>query len=280
MASVLLVPVEGCWDLCNVEHPVCGTERHGKFHSLLSSGHYTHTLTHICQPSFAPLLFSCEVMSDSLPPHGLQHARLPVLHQVCSDSLSIESVMLFNHLILFATFSSCPQSFPALGSFLMNLPHRAHLSQTLWSCLYPLPHTLFQQFGQQQMGAILLLGTQRPLWLPCLAVLRADQHRLPPAFSSSMSNWKALLWWTFLTTSRRKGKCFVLDILFRLLSSSHRMKNLFLYRYAFQSFTTQSSGCKTINNNQNKKLPHNCQPHVLNFLGNWPLSFTCSPASI
>ena len=34
--------------------------------------------------------------------------------------MSIESVMTSNHLILFVPFSSCPQSFPASGSFPMS----------------------------------------------------------------------------------------------------------------------------------------------------------------
>ena len=146
----------------------------------LSHTSVSRPLPHYCSAAKShPIL--CDPMDCSMP-------GFPVLQKVCSDSLSIESVMLFNHFILFAPFSSCPQFSPASGSSAMNLPHRAHLSQTLWSCLYPPPHTLFQQFGQQQMGAIPLLGTQRPLWLPCLAVLRADPHRLPPAFSSSVSN--------------------------------------------------------------------------------------------
>ena len=65
------------------------------------------------------LLFSCSVVSDSLRLHGLQHSRLPcpsLSPGVCSDSLSIESVM---SSISFSvtTFSSCLQSFPASGSF-------------------------------------------------------------------------------------------------------------------------------------------------------------------
>ena len=59
-------------------------------------------------------------MSDS-ETHGLQHARLPCPSLSSSLSLlklmSIESVMLSNHLILCHPFSSCPQSFPGLGSF-------------------------------------------------------------------------------------------------------------------------------------------------------------------
>ena len=67
--------------------------------------------------------FSCLVMCNSLRPHGLQHARPPCpwptprvyskscpLSQWCHPTIS-SSV---------TPFSSCLQSFPALGSFLMS----------------------------------------------------------------------------------------------------------------------------------------------------------------
>ena len=69
------------------------------------------------------LLFRHSVVSDSLWPHGLQHARLPcpsLSSEVCSDSCPLNwwchptissSVFLF---------SSCPQSFPASGIFPMS----------------------------------------------------------------------------------------------------------------------------------------------------------------
>ena len=69
------------------------------------------------------LLFSCSVVSDSLQPHGLQHARLPCpsptlgslsnscpLNQWCHPTISSSTV----------PFSSHPQSFPASGSFQMS----------------------------------------------------------------------------------------------------------------------------------------------------------------
>ena len=69
------------------------------------------------------LLFSCSVMSDSLQPHGLQHTRFPSpspspracssscpLNQWCHPTISSSVV----------PFSSCLQSFPAPGSFLMS----------------------------------------------------------------------------------------------------------------------------------------------------------------
>ena len=71
------------------------------------------------------LLFSCSVMSNSLQPHGLQHARLPCpspspgacsnpcpLSQWCHPTISSSVV----------PFSSWLQSFPATASFLMSQP--------------------------------------------------------------------------------------------------------------------------------------------------------------
>ena len=58
-------------------------------------------------------------MSDSLWPHGLQHARLhsPSLSpRVCSNSCLLS----WWCYLTIAPFSSCPQSFPASGSFPMS----------------------------------------------------------------------------------------------------------------------------------------------------------------
>ena len=71
------------------------------------------------------LLFNCSVVSNSLPHHGLQHARLPCpslsprvfsnsrpLSQWCHPTISSSVV----------PFSSCLQSFPASESFPMSNP--------------------------------------------------------------------------------------------------------------------------------------------------------------
>ena len=69
------------------------------------------------------LLFSRSVMSDSLKPHGLQHARLPCPSPtpgVCSNSCPLSR---WCHPTISSSvlpFSSCLQSFPASGSFLMS----------------------------------------------------------------------------------------------------------------------------------------------------------------
>ena len=72
---------------------------------------------------FSSVLFSRSVMSDSLRPHEPQHARPPCpsptpraypnscpLSQWCHQTISSSVI----------PFSSCPQSFPASGSFQMN----------------------------------------------------------------------------------------------------------------------------------------------------------------
>ena len=58
-------------------------------------------------------------MSDSSPPHRLQHARLPCppSPRVCSNSCPIESVMPSNHLILCHPLLFLPSIFPSIRVF-------------------------------------------------------------------------------------------------------------------------------------------------------------------
>ena len=69
------------------------------------------------------LLFSCSVMFDSLQPHGLQHARLPCPSpspRACLNSCPLSRWCHPTISSSIVPFSSCPQSFPSSGSFLMN----------------------------------------------------------------------------------------------------------------------------------------------------------------
>ena len=66
------------------------------------------------------------VLSDSLRPHGLQHARLPCPSQspgVCSN-LSIELVIPSNHLILCSSLLLLPSVFPSIRVFSIELALR------------------------------------------------------------------------------------------------------------------------------------------------------------
>ena len=68
-------------------------------------------------------MFSHSVMSDSLQPHGVQHARLRCPSSspwICSNSCPLSQ---WCHETIFSSvipFSCCPQSFSASGSFPMS----------------------------------------------------------------------------------------------------------------------------------------------------------------
>ena len=67
--------------------------------------------------------FSGSVMSDSLRPHGLQHARIPCPSpspRVSSNSCSLSQWCHPTISSFVIPFFSCLQSFPTIGSFLMN----------------------------------------------------------------------------------------------------------------------------------------------------------------
>ena len=67
--------------------------------------------------------FSCSVMSDSLQPHGLQHARPPYpspTPRVYSDSCPLSRWCHPTISSSIIPFSFCPQSFPESGSFQMS----------------------------------------------------------------------------------------------------------------------------------------------------------------
>ena len=67
--------------------------------------------------------FSCSVMSDSLRPHGLQHARPPCpspTPEVYSNSCPLSRWCHQTISFSVVSFSACPQPFPASGSFPMS----------------------------------------------------------------------------------------------------------------------------------------------------------------
>ena len=66
---------------------------------------------------------SLSLVSNSLRPHGLQHARLPspsLSPRVCSNSCPLSQQCHPTISSFFSPFSSCPQSFPVSGSFPMS----------------------------------------------------------------------------------------------------------------------------------------------------------------
>ena len=70
---------------------------------LLCSIHCQLKIASLCRPRFILFQFSHSVASDSLPPHGLQHTRLPcpsLTLRSLLKFLSIELVMPSSHLVL------------------------------------------------------------------------------------------------------------------------------------------------------------------------------------
>ena len=79
----------------------------------------TVNLVHIHHPTFVVTVQS-SVISDSLWPHGLQYTRLPCPSpspEVCSNSCALSRWWHPTMSSSVVPFSSCPQSFPASGSF-------------------------------------------------------------------------------------------------------------------------------------------------------------------
>ena len=81
--------------------------------------------THIHTPvtDWMLLLFRHQVVSNSLQPQGLQHTRLPCPSSfpgVCSNSCPSSQWCHPTITSSIDPFSSCPQSFPASGSFPMS----------------------------------------------------------------------------------------------------------------------------------------------------------------
>ena len=82
---------------------------------------YKEVIAFITYIILIPVQFSNSFVSDSLWPHGLHHARLPCPSPTtgaCSNSCPLSW---WCHPTISSSFSSCFQSPPASGPFLMNL---------------------------------------------------------------------------------------------------------------------------------------------------------------
>ena len=116
------------------------------------------------------LLFSCSVLSDSLWPHRLQHAKLPCPSSslgACSNSCLLSRWCRPTISSSVTPFSFCPQSFPASGAFPMS-----------W--LFPL--------SGQRIGAsasVLPMNIQGWFSLGLTGLISLQSKRLSRVFSST-----------------------------------------------------------------------------------------------
>ena len=116
------------------------------------------------------LLFSHSVVSDSLWPYGLQHARFPCPSPspgVCSNSCPLSWWCLPTISSSIILFSSCLQSFPASGYF---------------------PVSQFFTLGSQSIGAsasVLPVNTQGWFPLGLIRLISLQSKRLSRVFPST-----------------------------------------------------------------------------------------------
>ena len=111
----------------------------------------TKWLTHL-------FLFSRSVLSNFLPPHGLQHARLPCSSPSPGACSNLCSLSQWSHPTISSSvipFSSCLQSFPASGSFLISQVFTSG-GQSIGASASVLPMTIQDWFPLGWTGLISL----------------------------------------------------------------------------------------------------------------------------
>ena len=163
-------------------------------------------------------LFSCSVMSNSLRPHGLQHAKLPCpspipglysnscpLSQWCHPTVSSSVI----------PFSFCLQSFPTLGSFQMGQFFASGgQSIRVSASASVLPMNIQDWFPLGWTGWISLQskGLSRVFSSTTGSVLQLSAFFIVQLSHPYMMTGKtiALTWWTFVDK--------VMPLLFRMLS--------------------------------------------------------------
>ena len=126
-------------------------------------------------------LLSHSVVSDSLQPHGLQHARLPYPSPSPGACSNLCPLSLWCHRIISSSvvpFSSCLQSFPASGSF-------------------PMPQ-LFASGGKsiEASASVSVLPMNIQDWFPLgwTGWISLQSKRLSRVFSNHHSSKASILW--------------------------------------------------------------------------------------
>ena len=142
---------------------------------------------HILKIIISSVQFSCSVVSDSLQPHGVQHARIPCPSPTpgaYSNSFPQSRWCHPNISSSVIPFSSCFQSFPASGAFQMsqffasggqsigvsasasvlpmNIQDWFSLRWTGWISLQS--NGLSRVFSNSTVGKLQLFGIQPSLW--------------------------------------------------------------------------------------------------------------------
>ena len=163
-------------------------------------------------------LFSCQVMFTSLWPHELQHTRLlyPSPYPgVCSDSCPLSWWCYPTISSCVIPFSSCPQSFPASGSFPVSCIRWpkywsfSHSPSNEYSRLFPLGVTGLISLLSRGLSVVFSTSGPYVAWaspVKVRALLAWRQHSrvhqnqtdLWTQTQSTLFTWTQLLFFSFL----------------------------------------------------------------------------------
>jgi len=144
------------------------------------------------------LFFSCLVMSDSLWPHGLQHARLPGPSPslgACSNSCSSSQ---WCHPTIFSSvisFFFCLQSFPVSGSFPMSQLFTLgsqRIGSSVSASVLPMNIQDWFSFRIDWFNLLAIQGTLKSLLQPQLKSINSWALSFPysPTLTSIHDYWK------------------------------------------------------------------------------------------
>ena len=145
--------------------------------------------------------FSCSVVSDSLRPQRLQHARLPVHHQL--KLMSIMLMMPSNHLILSRPLLLPPSVFPSVRVFSSELV--LHISwPNCWSFSFSISpsneHSGLNSFRMDRLDLLAVQGTLKSLlqhhsskasvlWLSAFFIVQLSHPYLTTGKSMTLTRW-------------------------------------------------------------------------------------------
>ena len=167
------------------------------------------------------VVFSCSVMSDSATLQGLQHARCPYPSLSPGVCLNVDPLSWWYHPTISSSvipFSSCPQSFPASGSFQMS-----------W-----LFQSVDQSIGASTSASVLPMNIQDWFPLGLSGLISLQSKGLSGVFSNTTVQKLSVLWCLaffmvqlshpYMTTgktiamTRQTFVCKVMSLLFNMLS--------------------------------------------------------------
>ena len=194
------------------------------------------------------------VVSDSLRPHGLQHARLPCPSPIpgaCSNSMSIELVMPSYHLILFCPLLLLPSVFLSIRVFSSESVFRIK-GPKYWSCSFSISPS------NEYSGLI----SFRMNWLDLLAVQGSLKSLLQHHSSEASILWRSAFFMVqlshlYVTTGKTialSRRTFVGKVMSLLFNVPSRLVIAFLPRSKQLNFMAAVTICSDFGAQENKSL--------------------------